>query len=79
MKGEVSVRTIKLDDCYQLPATSALQRAVMVMFPLCFSFMLQKQGGNARSLMQNNTKLVLIAPHSQVEKCDNWDSSLGHI
>lgn len=35
-KREVNIRTIKLDAYYEQPATSALQRAVMVIFPVCF-------------------------------------------
>lgn len=35
-KREVNIRTIKLDAYYEPPATSALQRAVMVIFPICF-------------------------------------------
>lgn len=49
-------------------------------FPSRFFYLsFQKQEGNAQSLMQNKTEQFLIAPHSQVEKCDNWDSSLRHI
>lgn len=29
--------------------------------------------------MQNKAEQFLIAPHSQVEKWDNWDFSLRHI
>lgn len=35
-KREVNIRTIKLDAYFEPPATSALQRAVMVIFPVCF-------------------------------------------
>lgn len=35
-KREVNIRTIQLGAYYEPPGTSALQRAVMVIFPICF-------------------------------------------